>query len=204
MFKYLVSLLLLFTAFTSSFASDFRESEDFKALENVLLQVKTIKGNLVQDFRGEKVNANFALKLPSKLKIDYTSPEVPLTLIVTPSIITYYDKKLDQKSQVKTPQNASSLILTSHLSLNDARLKITSFKRSYTGVEVEFSHISMPNAQFKVFFSKNGEGFVLNKIEMNDGVEPIKSEFSNIVINEKIKDSEFQILNKKVDAKFNF
>jgi outer membrane lipoprotein-sorting protein len=200
MFKYLISFVVIF----SSFASSFHESEDFKNLESQLLKVKTIKGDLVQDFRGERVNANFALSLPSKLKVEYTSPEVPLTIIVTPSLITYYDKKLDQKSQIKTPKNASSLLLTSKLSLNDPKIKIKSFKGSFKGVEIEFSHSQIPESQFKIFFIKDGESFNLNKIELENGIEKITTEFNNIVINADIKEKEFQILNKKVDTKLDY
>ena len=198
MFKYLISFVVLF----SSFASDFRESEDFKNLEESLVKVKTIKGNLVQNFQGERLKAEFSLKLPSKLKIDYQSPEMPIKIIITPSVMTYYDKKLDQKSQIATSKNASSLLLTSKISLNDPRIKIKSFKRSLTGVE--FSHISMPENNFKIFFLRSEDGFNLHKIETNEGLEKIITEFQNIIINDKIDEKEFQILNKKVDTKLDY
>ncbi len=202
MFKHIIFLVCWF--FSCAIASDteFRESPSFKALESELSKIKTLKGLVVQNVDGEYYDMKFTLKLPSKLKIEFVN--LPVVTIINPDVMTYYDKKLDQKSQVKTPTNIASLLFTNKISLLDPRIKIKSFTENAKEIVIDFNHISNPLANFKMVFAKMENSFQVKTIEVKEGVQSVKIEFKTLTINEEVPNSEFQILTKKLDAKFNF
>jgi hypothetical protein len=196
MFKFL-SIVLLFCS--SAFASGFSENKDFIRLQKAVSSLQTLQGEFTQAMEGEKVSANFFFVVPGKLRINYTSPNLPVQMVITPTITTYYDTKLNQKSQVKTPKSAVELLLTKSISLTDKNVNIVDFKTYSKELEVTFKHNALPNAFIKAVFT-NTETPNLLKIELND----TKLEFKNLLVNSNIDGKEFQILDSKIDAKFDF
>ena len=187
-----------------------KNNPDFLQLEETLNSIKTVKGAFVQEFAGKQTKAEFFLKLPSKFKVEYFSPEVPVIIITTKNVLTYYDKKLEQKSQITTPKTASTLLLTTKLSLLDDNIEILSFNSNKEEVIVKFVHHGLAKGnEFKAFFRKVN-GLTLYKLEQKNNLaeqgQPQNSVilFDWVLLNQNILESTFHIQNKSIDAKFDF
>ena len=199
MLKYIIFIAFCFNV---SFAESFVNNPDFKKLEEFLSQIKTVQGKLTQKSNGEVLKSHFYLKVPAKLRVDYKTNDMQIQMVANPNVITYYDVKLDQKSQIKTPQSSVELILTPKLSFLDNKITIKSFKKEGDEVFVSFSHLNLPNIAIKAFF--NAETSMLKRVILSDKGGEVVMEFQDLILNKEIKNSTFEILTKKIDAKFDF
>ena len=198
MLKYIVLFVFCFNAF----AEDFRSNPDFKKLEDFTSQITTVQGKLTQRAGGEVLQSHFYLKVPAKLRVDYKTDDMQIQMVANPSVITYYDVKLDQKSQIKTPQDMVGLILTSKLSFLDKKINIKSFVKEGDRFAVSLSHLDLPNVIIQAIF--NAETLIMQKVVLTKGSDEIIMEFEDLILNKEIKNSTFEILTKKIDAKFDF
>lgn len=199
MFKIILSFILALGVAVA----DFTLNPDFILLERTLNTVNDAKGTMLQEVDGRAIKAEFFIKLPSRFKMEYKDDKLPIIILVNSGVLTYYDKKLDQKSQISTPNSIFKLLLKKQLSLISKDLKIINFKSGSAEMVVELSHTEMPEATFKLFFKKT-EVPQLYKIDVTTQGQTITTFFENITINTNINNKVFDLPNKKIDAKFNF
>ena len=207
-----VKFFIVFLAcFKLSFGDvkNFENNRDFQALDGFLAQVKTLDGEVTQTFQGISSSGNFAIKLPSKFRVEYQETLSPYVILINGGTMTYYDKILDQKSQIPTPKNMSIFFENSLFSLRNPNIKILDFKADNQKIVLKFQVQGNQNGgTIEAFFRKTPEGFEIEKLEAENktpnGVEKIITTFRNVRINPDISDKIFIINNKNIDTKFNF
>lgn len=202
MFKYLTFAIFVFTCFTNSFAKNFQKDESFKKVEGFLSSIKTLTGEVSQVTTQGDITSNFYLQVPSKLRINYTSKNLPIQMIVTPNIVTYYDTKLDQKSQVKTPSSILEIVVDGKLSFVNKNIIIKNVITKDNKIIIDFIYYKTPNSKIRAVFDVNT--LHLKNIVIKSEGETTIINFKNLVFNKPIKSKVFKIENKKVDAKFDF
>jgi outer membrane lipoprotein-sorting protein len=202
MFKLLTLVIVVFTCFTNSFAKNFKKDESFKKLEDFISKINTIQGNITEISPKGEATSNFYFQVPARLRINYTSKNLPLNVIITQTILTYYDTQLDQKSQVKTPEGILKLILNDRLSLLNKEINIKNFIIKNDEIIVDLTYSPFPENKIKLIFNANN--FYLKSIKITDEVNTTTMKFKNLIFNSKISDKIFVIKNKKIDSKFDF
>lgn len=182
----------------------FEQNPDFIQLEQNLSEVKTIEGEVIQTYRGEKMTAHFAVKLPSKFRIEYRG-KTPYIMIMNGKTMTYYDKTLDQKSQIPTPKEMLILFETSIFSLFNPNINITNFTSNGKSATLKFTRKGVQDGGIiTALFFKENDKFMIEKIEVENATEKMIANFKNVKINGEISDKLFLIDGNKIDAKFNF
>jgi outer membrane lipoprotein-sorting protein len=202
--------IVFLISFKLSFGNvkNFENNPDFQALEGFLLQIKTLEGGVTQTFQGKSHTGNFAIKLPSKFRIEYSESLSPYVMVINGGTMTYYDKILDQKSQIPTPKNMSIFFENSLFSLLNPNIKILDFKTDNQKIVLKFQvKGNEKSGTIEAFFRKNPEGFEIEKLEAENktpnGIEKIITTFKNVRINANVSDKIFIINNKNIDTKFN-
>lgn len=189
---------MLFTCF---FKISFGGSIDQKAskeLEDFLSSINTAEGSGVQEFEGKKSEFKFFLKVPGKFKIDYQAEDTPVTIILNNNVLTYYDKILDQKTQLPKGQTIPFLPLSHKLSMFSPEIEVISLKSISHEIILEFkSKSKQEQNKFILFFDKKDD-INLSKIEIISKEGKVLFMIRNIVINEKLSDDRFFIPNKKI------
>jgi outer membrane lipoprotein-sorting protein len=203
--KLVVLIFLLSYAKTSASVAEFTENPAFKELNAFLESIKTAKGEFEQTFQNKKARGNFAIEMPGKFKLEYYGNVIPISMVVNNEVFIYYDRELDQKTQLSTPKTIASLFLRKNLSLLDSDIKVLSFKHQMEGYIVEFEKKSSPKeGKFVAYLRKNPD-ITLEKLEIisPEGINTLK--FSNIVLNSSLPKGTFMIKDqKKIDAKINY
>jgi outer membrane lipoprotein-sorting protein len=203
--------IVFLVCFKLSFGNvkNFQNNLDFQAFEGFLSQIKTLEGEVTQTFQGKSQAGNFTIKLPSKFRVEYSEGLSPYIMVVNGGTMTYYDKSLEQKSQIPTPKNISIFFENSLFSLRNPNIKILDFNTDNQKIALKFQVKGNENGgTIEAFFRKTPEGFEIEKLEAENktpnGVEKIITTFKNVRINPNISDKIFIINNKNIDTKFNF
>lgn len=126
-----ILFLLLFSA--NCFAAD----ETLINVENYLNGIKYIKANFIQD---DKINSKLAegvfyISRPGKLRLDYTNP-FEASLYTNNKLTTYYDKELDEISNIRTSSTPLYFLLKDKISLTSKEIHIINIEETKDGIEL--------------------------------------------------------------------
>lgn len=149
--KLFVLLLLCFSV--NCFAAD----QSLIDIENYLNDIKYIKANFIQD---DKTNSQLAegvfyISRPGKLRLDYTNP-FKASLYTNNSLTIYYDKELDEISNIKTSSTPLYFLLKDKISLSDKDIKIINFEETKNDLELTLKEKDKENQGTLVLkFAKN-------------------------------------------------
>lgn len=182
-----------------SFAFDVTKAKGYQEVEAFIGNIKTMQGRGTQEFEGKKLNFTFFLSLPGKFTLDYTSKDLPIKIILNNSTFTYYDKKVEQKTQLPASSTIASLLMVPKLSLTSESLLIIDLKETLGGFLLEFEKRNVKEeGLFKLYLKKSENGIIIEKLEVIGDVGKSITKFEDIKINHPIKGNPFFIPNKKI------
>lgn len=114
----------------SKFSLDEKQKKHIQKIEKKLNAIKTIQADFLQinDSFDESTGTLYLAK-PGKLRWDYNQPN-PVLIVVNNSLITYYDKELDEVSKIVDRDNIISLLAKKNISFTDNSIKLVDFKQT--------------------------------------------------------------------------
>lgn len=187
--------LILFSV--NCFAGD----KDLSNVENYLNNIKYIKANFIQD---DKVNSQLAegvfyISRPGKLRLDYLNP-FKASLYTNNKLTTYYDKDLDEISNIKTSSTPLYFLLKEKISLSDKDIKILNFEETKKEIELTLKENNKEEQGTLILkFTRNP--IELKSMTLINGLDQ-ETEITLINISkEPIKNSVFKFENPRLKRK---
>jgi len=114
---------LLFAA-APAFAA---QKEDVKQVENYLNSIKTLSADFVQiASNGEKAEGRIYIEKPNKIRMEYNPPS-NILIVGNGDYIVYYDKELEQITNIDYEDIPAAMVLANKVDLNGKELKVTDF-----------------------------------------------------------------------------
>lgn len=113
--------------------------EDLTKIENYLNNLHSLKANFIQmASNGGTAEGKVYISKPSKLRMEYTAPE-PLLIVGNGDYIIYYDKELDQITNIDYKDIPATVILTRQIKFDGSNLKVTDLYKDsgQTSITVE-------------------------------------------------------------------
>ena len=129
-----VFCLMFLTAFSAK-----ADKVDLSKIEDYLNNLKTLEASFVQmASNGGTAEGKLYISKPSKIRMEYTSPE-PLLIVGNGDYIIYYDKELDQITNIDYKDIPATVILTRKIKFDNENLKITDLYKDsgQTSITVE-------------------------------------------------------------------
>ena len=131
LFSFICTLLISNNAFA--------DKGDLNKIENYLNNINTLKAGFVQiSSNGGSAEGNIYIAKPSKIRMEYTSPD-PLLIVGNGDYIIYNDKELDQITNIDYKDIPATIILTNKIKFDDTNLKVVDFYKDsgQTSITVE-------------------------------------------------------------------
>ena len=132
----------LFFVFCLTFFNIFpvhADKVDLSKIENYLNNLKSLEAGFVQmSSNGGTAEGKIYISKPSKIRMEYTAPE-PLLIVGNGDYIIYYDKELDQITNIDYKDIPATVILTKKIKFDNNNLKITDLYKDsgQTSITVE-------------------------------------------------------------------
>ncbi|MBO5285214.1 MAG: outer-membrane lipoprotein carrier protein LolA [Alphaproteobacteria bacterium] len=124
--KQIAKILAVFLLFSTS-AHAAATKEDIQKVENYLNSIQTLSADFVQiASNGEKVEGRLYIKKPNKIRMEYNAPS-NILIVGNGDYIVYYDKELDQITNIDYEDIPAALILANTIKINNQDLKVTNF-----------------------------------------------------------------------------
>lgn len=124
--KQITKILAVFFLLTAT-AHAAASNEDIKKVENYLNSIQTLSADFVQiASNGEKVEGRLYIKKPNKIRMEYNAPS-NILIVGNGDYIVYYDKELDQITNIDYEDIPAALILANTVQINNKDLKVTDF-----------------------------------------------------------------------------
>ncbi|MDD2840629.1 MAG: outer membrane lipoprotein carrier protein LolA [Rickettsiales bacterium] len=187
--------LLLFSA------NCFAASENLIDVENYLNGIKYIKANFIQD---DKINSQLAegvfyISRPGKLRLDYLNP-FEASLYTNNKLTVYYDKELDEISNIKTSSTPLYFLLKDKISLSDKDIEIINFEETKKNIQLTLKETDKENQGTLILkFTKNP--IELNSMTLINELDQ-ETEITLFDINKSpIKSSVFKFENPRLKKK---
>jgi outer membrane lipoprotein-sorting protein len=152
-FKKIFIFVLYILFSVNCFAND----DSTVKVETYLNSIKYMKANFVQD---DKTNSQLAegilyISRPGKLRLDYTNP-FQASLYASNKLTTYYDKELDEITNIATSSTPLHFLLKEKISFNDKYVHLLNFEETKENIEVTLKEIDKEDQGTLVLkFTKN-------------------------------------------------
>ena len=154
--KKIIKALSICFAFLFVIESVEANNEDVKYVEGYLNSLKTLEANFVQiASNGEKVEGKLYIEKPNKIRMEYNEPSNVL-IVGNGDYIVYYDKELDQVTNIEYEDVPAALILASEVSIDGKELAVTDFYKDpgVTRVSLQYSK-AKDLGPFTLLFTNN-------------------------------------------------
>jgi outer membrane lipoprotein-sorting protein len=124
--KNMFKSLALFTLFALEAAAA-PTKQDVQKVEDYLNSIKTLSANFVQiASNGEKAEGRIYIEKPNKIRMEYNPPS-NILIVGNGDYIVYYDKELEQITNIDYADIPAAMILANTVKLNSKELKVTDF-----------------------------------------------------------------------------
>lgn len=197
--KIFLFLFIILSSINLSFAEG--NAEILNSVENYLNNIKYLQANFLQDNKStaDLSEGVFYLSRPGKLRIDYNNP-FEASLYTNGSITTYYDKDLDEISNIRTSSTPLHFLLKENINFNDKSFKITNVEETNTNIMVSFVETDNEEQGYLVLnFKKSPLTLSSIKLVLEDGQEIEMSLYD--ISNKEIKNSIFEFQNPRIKRK---
>lgn len=126
--KHLFKLLIMFCLISIN-AQAAAGKEDIKKVEDYLNSIKTMSAHFVQiASNGEKVEGELYVEKPNKIRMEYEAPS-NILIVGNGDYIVYYDKELEQITNIDYEDIPAALILASTVKIDGKELKVSEFTK---------------------------------------------------------------------------
>ena len=170
-FKKLLFIFILFFFFVNCFAKTTNNGEILNEVENYLNNIKFLKANFLQDdIKNSQLSEGvFYLSRPGKLRVDYNNP-FEASLYTNNRVTTYYDKELDEITNIRTSTTPLQFLLKKQIKFNDKSFSITSIKNNNDDIIISFVQKNKEDeGKLILKFTKNP--ITLSSIKLINGLD---------------------------------
>ena len=118
-------MLALITYSANAFSTT--EDKDIKKIEDYLNSIKSMRANFVQiASNGDKVEGQIYIEKPNKIRMEYNAPS-NILIVGNGDYIVYYDKELDQITNIDYDDIPATLILANDIKIDGKKIKVLDF-----------------------------------------------------------------------------
>ncbi len=105
-------------------------------IEAYLNRIGTLKARFLQvSSTGELSEGTLFISRPGKLRIEY-DPPVPILIVAARGVLTYFDKELEQVSEIDLESTPAGILVQETISFFSGNFTLTRFKRRADAVRV--------------------------------------------------------------------
>ncbi|MCH7693935.1 MAG: outer membrane lipoprotein carrier protein LolA [Proteobacteria bacterium] len=102
---------------------------DIGRIEAYLNRIGTLKARFLQvSSTGELSEGTLFISRPGKLRIEY-DPPVPILIVASRGVLTYFDKELEQVSEIDLDSTPAGILVGENISFFSGDFTLTRFKR---------------------------------------------------------------------------
>ena len=146
---YFLSLALLST---NAYANS---KVDTQKVENYLNSIKTLRANFIQiASNGEKVEGRLYIEKPNKIRMEYNSPS-DILIVGNGDYIVYYDKELDQITNIDYEDIPAALILANTVKIDNKELKVSDLYQDTGITKLSLEYTKDDLGPFTLVFSNS-------------------------------------------------
>lgn len=180
--KKLIFILLLTILPSLSFSEELSSGEkyavytkDMERIENYFNNMTTFVAKFTQYAPDNSVSyGTFYLSRPGKLRWEYEDPN-PLLILAKGSLITYYDKELDQVSHIGIDDTLAGFLTREKINFSDG-IEITKFTKKPNSISISIVQKDKEDeGQLTLKFSDNGDKVALTGMEVIDAIGKLTS-----------------------------
>ena len=155
-------ILILFLASLNTQANDFFNNPHLIAINKELQSINSLKANFRQMYGEDMETGTIFFKKKQGLFVHYNT--TPISILVNKSAVTYYDSKLDQKSQIPTKESASEVFVET-LGITEKKFDILDIKELDEAVVIVGSLKKRKSeGVFTMYFSK--KDYTLRRLDI--------------------------------------
>jgi len=171
-----------------------KHQKQIKEIENYFNNTKSFSANFIQIVQNNLLSGKIYLQKPGKMRFEYEDPS-PILIVANGSIVTYFDKELEEISHIPTKKTPVKFLALENLSFKDQDFQIIDFQNQDNSYKITLKDPKNPQInQFSLFFNQNP--LILSRIEIeNDLNEKISISFFNHQFNVKFDKKLFSIKN---------
>lgn len=119
---------------------------DVERIEEYLNSIRTLKARFLQvSSNGEYAEGDIRLSRPGKLRLDY-APPVPILILVTGSVVLYYDKELKQAQYIGTDQTPAAILVKDKIRLRGDDVTVAEYERAADALRLTLVKTADPGA----------------------------------------------------------
>jgi outer membrane lipoprotein-sorting protein len=145
--------LLFIALLTYNNANAATEDKDIKKVEDYLNSIKTMRANFIQiASNGEKVEGQIYIEKPNKIRMEYNSPS-DILIVGNGDYIVYYDKELDQITNIDYEDIPAALILANTVKIDGKELEVTDFYQDLGVTKIGLEYKKDELGPFTLVFS---------------------------------------------------
>lgn len=143
---------LMMTSSSPALASN---SKSIDKVENYLNSIKTLRANFIQiASNGEKVEGRIYIEKPNKIRMEYNSPS-DILIVGNGDYIVYYDKELDQITNIDYEDIPAALILAQNVNIDNKELKVSNFYQDTGITKLSLEYTKDDLGPFTLVFSNS-------------------------------------------------
>lgn len=128
------------------FSLDKEQRTEVARIENYLNGIDTLRARFLQvSSEGSYAEGDFFLDRPGRLRIEY-DPPVPVLIVTNRSLLTYYDKKLQQVSYISVDSSPAGILVSEKISfLSGKTVQVIGFERGSGTIRITLNRPSEPH-----------------------------------------------------------
>ncbi len=199
--KKLVSVLTaLFFAFGEAQAAD---PAEIKKIQDYLNSFKTLSADFVQiASNGEKNEGRIYIEKPNKIRMEYNAPS-DILIVGNGDYIVYYDKELDQITNIDYEDIPAAMVLASRVELNGKDLKVTDLYQDPGMTRIKLQYRNAGDlGPFTLVFANNPLTLKQWKVITPQSLE-VSLSLYDTVVDGKLDDSLFKFSKREADRQRN-
>lgn len=117
--------LVLLASFLTCGVAKAENTAEVKKVQDYLNSIKTLSADFVQiASNGEKNEGRIYIEKPNKIRMEYNEPS-NILIVGNGDYIVYYDKELDQITNIDYEDIPAAMVLANQVELNGKDLKVT-------------------------------------------------------------------------------
>lgn len=194
--KTALTLLALLFAFGKAHAAD---GAEIKKIQDYLNSIKTLSANFVQiASNGEKNEGRIYIEKPNKIRMEYNAPS-NILIVGNGDYIVYYDKELDQITNIDYEDIPAAMVLANHVELNGKELKVTDLYQDpgMTRVKLQYQNAG-DLGPFTLVFGNNPFSLKQWKVITPQSLE-VSLSLYDTVVDGKLDSSLFKFSKREAD-----
>ena len=139
----------------SSTALANNQTADTKKVETYLNSIKSLRANFIQiASNGEQVEGRLYIEKPNKIRMEYNAPS-DILIVGNGDYIVYYDKELDQITNIDYEDIPAALILANTVNIDNKEIKVSDFYKDNGVTKLSLEYTKDDLGPFTLVFTNS-------------------------------------------------